>query len=70
MLEGKAHDVSLDIWCCGVLLFEMLTGVPPFTPFNSRDAKEKQTVMEKNITKLKYNMPDYISVLSNPKPAS
>jgi serine/threonine protein kinase len=30
MIESKDHDKSLDIWCLGVLLFELLIGKTPF----------------------------------------
>ena len=38
MIKGQAHDERLDIWCLGVLLFEMLHG---YAPFGGRDDKEK-----------------------------
>ncbi len=30
MLEKKGHDYKVDIWCIGVLMFELLVGKPPF----------------------------------------
>ena len=30
MLMNQPHDHRLDIWCLGVLLFELIHGVPPF----------------------------------------
>lgn len=30
MLMNQPHDHRLDIWCLGVLLFELVHGVPPF----------------------------------------
>jgi serine/threonine protein kinase len=64
MLEGKTHDTSLDIWCLGVMMFEMLTGLPPFTPTNVNDYKKKQNKMEDNIKNLKYKIPDTVSVIT------
>ena len=30
MILGSGHDEKLDIWTLGILMFEMLTGYPPF----------------------------------------
>jgi serine/threonine protein kinase len=37
MIKQSGHDKSLDIWNIGVLLFELLTGTPPFEGANQNE---------------------------------
>ncbi|XP_065843857.1 aurora kinase C-like [Oscarella lobularis] len=30
MIEGKRHDEKVDLWCVGILCYELLVGQPPF----------------------------------------
>ncbi|XP_074577632.1 serine/threonine-protein kinase AtPK2/AtPK19-like [Curcuma longa] len=51
---GKGHDKAADWWSVGILLFEMLTGKPPFISSN----REK---MQHKIMKEKIKLPTYLS---------
>ena len=53
MLMRTGHDSNVDIWCIGVLLYELLCGKPPFY------AKEKSILMD-NIIKGKITWPKFI----------
>ena len=69
MIRQEGHDQRLDIWNIGVLLFEMLTGKPPFYGATQRELLD-------NILKLKINYPkdfpklarDLVSKLLKPNP--
>ena len=50
MVKGATHDKTADIWCIGVLLFELLTGTAPFS------GRDMQTVAL-NILKLNISWP-------------
>jgi serum/glucocorticoid-regulated kinase 2 len=54
VLIGQGHGQSVDFWCLGILLFEMMTGMPPFY-------SENQSIMYQNIMKGKLHCPSYFS---------
>lgn len=57
MVDGKDYDNSIDIWCCGVMLYEMLHGLPPFTPLGDFDQNYKEKKIYDNIKKMKFSEP-------------
>ena len=54
ILEEKGHDEAVDIWCIGVLLFELTTASVPFKGNDIDTLKD-------NILKLKINWPKDIN---------
>ena len=54
ILEEKAHNEAVDIWCIGVLLFELVTAQVPFQGHDIDTLKE-------NILKLKITWPKDIN---------
>lgn len=46
IVDGKGHTKSVDWWSTGILLFEMLCGVPPFKA-KSRNALQTQILTSK-----------------------
>lgn len=46
IVEGKGHTKDVDWWSTGILLFEMLCGIPPFRA-KSRQALQQQIVSSK-----------------------
>ncbi|PKU64872.1 Serine/threonine-protein kinase [Dendrobium catenatum] len=54
IITGKGHDKAADWWSVGVLLFEMLTGKPPFIGGNRDKIQQK-------IVKEKMKLPAYLS---------
>lgn len=51
---GKGHDKAADCWSIGILLFEMLTGKPPFIGGNREKVQQK-------IIKDKIKLPAFLS---------
>lgn len=54
IILGKGHDKAADWWSVGILLFEMLTGQPPFVGGNRNKVQQK-------IVKDKMKLPAYLS---------
>ena len=54
IMEEKPHDEAVDLWCIGVLLFELVTSNPPFLGNDLDSLKE-------NVLKLKINWPKDIN---------
>lgn len=54
VIQGKGHGKDVDWWSVGILLFEMLTGMPPF------NAKSR-TQLQKQITGGKLKYPTFLS---------
>jgi serine/threonine-protein kinase Psk1 len=54
MLMGNSYAYEVDYWAMGILLFELITGSPPFTGNNNR-------IICDRILKQKLKLPYYIS---------
>ena len=55
MIEGKDHDMAVDIWSLGVLTYEFLCGNPPFEA-------EGHTATYKRIAKVDLRFPSHVSL--------
>ena len=54
MIEGKDHDYHVDVWSLGVLMYEFLTGSPPFEA-------NGHTETYKKIARVAITWPEHIS---------
>lgn len=61
VVAGKGHGKAVDWWSVGILLYEMLCGVPPFRA-KGRDKLQKQIMAAK--LKLPRARPQSLSVPS------
>lgn len=48
MLQGKGHDHTVDLWTLGILLYEMLVGIPPF--FHKNKPQMFYLIQEADVT--------------------
>ena len=56
VIEGQPHIPSSDLWCLGILIYELCAGVPPFTAKTHREIISKIR---------KFNMKKYPDFFSN-----
>lgn len=51
MLAGTGHDKTVDWWALGILIYELLSGIPPFYD-------KDHSIMFENIRKGEIYWPD------------
>ncbi|UYV79149.1 hypothetical protein LAZ67_17001257 [Cordylochernes scorpioides] len=56
IIRNKGHDRSVDYWALGILIFELLAGVPPFTTLHPM---KTYTIILKGIEHIEF--PRYVS---------
>jgi serum/glucocorticoid-regulated kinase 2 len=64
MLNGDGHDHTVDWWTLGILLYEMLVGIPPF--FNKNKHKMYFLIKEHKVT---FPVPEKHNIYVSPEAA-
>jgi serine/threonine protein kinase len=49
MILKSGHDETLDYWCLGALIYELLSGIAPFTPSKNVSHDQLQKTIMDNI---------------------
>ena len=62
MINGQGHDHTVDWWTLGILLYEMLVGIPPF--FHKNKHKMYFLIKEANVT---YPVPEKHNIYVSPQ---
>lgn len=70
----KQHDKKVDIWCLGILLYEMIHGQPPFQAENLREIKKefqsKNIMIKKSLdTDIKFLLKNLLKIKSSERPS-
>lgn len=63
LVGGHSYDYHVDIWAVGILLFEFLTGNPPFETAGQDETKQK--ILRNNITFPTWMNPDAIDLITS-----
>lgn len=61
ILKREGHNYLVDYYTLGVLLYEMLTGLPPY--YNSNKNEMSRNILEADLTYPKYLNSDAISLI-------
>lgn len=62
MVNGTGHDCSVDWWTLGILLYEILVGIPPF--YHKNKHKMYFLIREANVT---YPIPEKHNITISPE---
>ena len=56
VIDKTGHNEKNDIWCIGILLYELLTGHTPFKPLRAKTRQEQDVLLKQNIRKMLHQL--------------
>ena len=59
MLKGEEYDFTVDYWSLGCMLFEALTGFPPFAGATADETWQNLREWKKVLAKPDFHDPNY-----------